>query len=240
MDAERALQKVTTWLGELYGPRLQSLVAYGSVAGGNHRSKRSDMNLLAVLDRVDAPTLDIGAPAVQWWKQQGNPPLVMWSREEWDDSADVFPIEYLDIEAHHRVLCGEDLFGSVPHYPELHRLQVEHDLRSRLLRLRGSYMSLGRDAKALEALMLDSVSSFVTLLRHALAAVGEPLQVDKAKVLAAAAARFQFPATAFEPVLAARLANTRLQGGKLEPLRQLFAQYLAAIMQVERSLEASH
>ncbi|MGH9412613.1 MAG: hypothetical protein ACRD0Y_02630 [Terriglobales bacterium] len=239
MEAEQALQKITAWLVELYGARLQSLIAYGSAAGGNHRGKRSDTNLLAILDQLDATSLDLGVPAVQWWKQQGNPPLVMWTREEWADSADVFPIEFLDIAAHHRVLHGDDLFANLPHFPDLHRLQVEHDLRARVLRLRGAYMALGRDAKALEALMVDSISSFLTLFRHALAVVGEPLQVNKTQVLAAAAARFQFGAAPLAAVLEARLSGARLQGGKLESLRQLFADYLAVMMQVERSVEAS-
>lgn len=238
MDTEQALEKITAWLRAIYGARLQSLLAYGSAAGGNHRSKHSGINVLAILDRLDAATLDLGAPAAKWWKDQGHPPLVMWTREEWDDSADVFPIEFSDIAAHHRILHGPDLFGTIPRYPELHRLQVEHDLRASVLRLRGAYMVRSRDAKALEALMLDSVSSFLTLFRHALAVLGEPWQVDKGKVLAAAAQRFQFAAEPLEKVLQARQAGGRLQGGKLEPLRQLFAQYLAIMMQVERMLEA--
>lgn len=239
INTEQALEKITAWLREIYGARLQSLIAYGSAAGGNHQSKHGGINLLAILDRLDAATLDLGAPAAKWWKDQGHPPLVMWTRDEWDDSADVFPIEFSDIAAHHRVLSGENLFAHIPQFPELHRLQVEHDLRASVLRLRGAYMVRSRDAKALEALLLDSVSSFMTLFRHALAVLGEPWQVDKRQVLSAAAQRFQFSAAPLEEVLHARQAGGRLQGGKLEPLRQLFAQYLAIMMQVERTLEAS-
>ncbi|HUX67934.1 MAG TPA: hypothetical protein VMV31_10660 [Terriglobales bacterium] len=235
---EAALEKITAWLAQLYGDRLQSLVVYGSLAnGGNHDRQRSDINLLAVLDRLDAATLDLGAPAVQWWSAQGNPPLVMLSRDEQDDSAQVFPIEYLDIQAHHRLLHGADLFAQAPHFPDLHRRHVEHDLRAKLLRLRGAYMSLGHDAKKLEALLLDSSSAFLTLLRHALVAVGEPMRVPKDEVLAAAAARFHFDPQPFAAILAARRAQARLAAGKLQPLRQLFALYLAAITQVELGLE---
>jgi len=235
---EAALEKITAWLVQLYGERLQSLVVYGSLApGGNHDAQRSDINLLAVLDRLDAATLDQGAPAVQWWSAQGNPPLVMLARDEQNDAAEVFPIEYLDIQAHHRVLKGEDLFAQAPHYPEIHRRHVEHDLRAKLLRLRGAYMSVGHDAKKLEALLLDSSSAFLTLFRHALVAVGEPMRVPKDEVLAAAAARFHFAPASFAAILAARRGNARLEGGKLEALRHLFAHYLAAIHQVESGLE---
>jgi len=239
LETEAALEKITAWLRELYGQRLLSLIAYGSVAGGNHRGRRSDLNLLAVLDQVDAVTLDRGAPAVRWWKQQGHPPLVVLSREEQNNSADVFPIEYLDIHNHHRVLHGEDVFAAIARHPELHRLQVEHDLRTRVLRLRGVYMGLGDDARGLEGLMLDSVSSFLTLFRHALMALGEPMILHKDEVLRAAAARFQFDPAPVQQVLQAHRSGQRLAGGKLAMLRGLFAAYLAAVMKVEQSLEVS-
>lgn len=239
LSPEAALDKITAWLQQLYGERLQSLIAYGSVAGGNHRGRRSDLNLLAVLDQVDAATLDQGAPAVRWWKEQGHAPLVVLGREEQNNSADVFPIEYLDIQSHHRVLHGEDVFAAIERHPELHRLQVEHDLRARVLRLRGLYMGLAGDAKGLEGLMLDSVSSFLTLFRHALVAVGEPMVVNKDEVLRAAAARFGFDPGPVYQVMHTHRSGERLAGGKLPALRSLFAAYLAAVMRVEQSLEVS-
>lgn len=241
MSHQSALDRVATWLTDLYRERLQALVVYGSFAngGGNHDPHRSDINLLAVLDRLDAATLDLGAPAVRWWVEQGYPAPVMLSRDEQDDSADIFPIEYRDIQAHHLVLRGEDCFSAVPAFPEHHRRQLLHDVRSKLLRLRAAYMQRGHQAKPLEALLLDSVSSFLTLFRHALAAPGEALIISKDEVLAAAAARFGFSPAPFEAILAARRSRSRLEGGKLDRLRPLFAQYLAAIILVERALEVS-
>jgi len=238
LNPDDALVKITAWLVQIYGPRLQSLLAYGSVAGGNHHGKHSDINLLAVLDRMDAATLDAAQTPALWWRQQGNPPIVMLSRDEQDAAADVFPLEYLDIQANHRLLHGEDFFAAVPRYPEHHRLQVEHDLRAQLLRLRGAYMNVASDAKKLEALLVESVSAFLTLFRHALVAVGEPLLVPKDQVLAAAAARFAFSPAPFAAILDARRAGARLEGGKLEALRGLFANYLAAVQTVERGLES--
>lgn|SRR6185437_3953654 len=241
MSHQSALDRMSAWLADLYRERLQSLLVYGSFAndGANHDPQRSDINLLAVLDRLDAATLDHGAPAVRWWVEQGYPPPVILSRDEQDDSADVFPVEYRDIQSHHLVLRGEDLFAAAPAFPELHRRQLLHDLRAKLLRLRAAYMQRGHQAKALEAILLDSVSTFLTLFRHALAAPGEPLIVAKDEVLAAAARRFGFSAAPFQAILEARRAKSRLEDGKLDRLRPLFAQYLAAIITVERALEVS-
>lgn len=237
---EQALQKMSDWLAVSYGERLLSLVVYGSAAGGHHHTQRSDVNLLAVLDRVDASALDAGAAAARWWSDQGNPPVVMLAKDELEDAAEIFPIEFMDIQANHSVLRGEDWFGQVRPAPQRHQAQLQHELRAQLLRLRGAYMRHGHEAKRLETLLLDSVSTFLTLFRHALVVAGQPLSWPKDAVLRAAAATFKFPSAPWEAILRARRENRRLENGKLENLRSLFAQYLSSIQTVEQALENIH
>lgn len=237
-DPEKALERMSGWLAELYGARLLALVAYGSAAGGNHRHRRSDINLLAVLDEVDAATLDQGAEALRWWAQQGNPPLVLLSREEQAATARMFPIEYLDIQAHHRVLRGEDVFAAPAAEPDVHQLAVERELRSKLLRLRGAYTGAAGDGKKLEATLHDSASAILTLFRHALVAAGEPLRLHKDEVLEAAASRFGFRPEPLRAILAARHGGGRIAGGKAAAVGAVFAAYLDAVQRVELGLEA--
>lgn len=236
LPADKALQQMSDWLAQLFGQRLRSLVVYGSVASGNHHAGYSDVNLLCILDRIDAATLDQAADALRWWIDQGNPPMVVLSQAELQDAADVFPIEYLDIRSHHRLVRGEDLITGLPHYPEQHRLQVEHDLRTHLIRLRSRYMRANKDAKAVEKLLLESVSTFLTLFRHALVAVGEPLLAKKQDIAAAAAAHFEFNVEPFQAILAARSAGSPMVRDKKQ-IYPLFAAYIEAIQRVERRLE---
>lgn len=236
LSPQEYLKRIGEWLSSIYGPRLVSLIVYGSLAHHQNHSKFSDINLLAVLDRIDRETLDAAAPAMKWWAQSGHPPIVLLTRDEVLDAADVFPIEYTDIQAQHRVLAGEDLFASVPRHPELHRLQVEHDLRTKLIRLRTRYIPAAHDRKKLERLMMESVSTFLTLFRHALVALGEPLHHRKEDVLDAAARRFEFSAEPFRRVLAARRDDSRLTQNN-EDAESLFAAYLDAIQRVERLVE---
>lgn len=237
LTPDALIDKMSAWLDKIYGPRLQSLLVYGSAAGGNHHGRHSDINLLAVLDRIDTGTLDQAGEALRWWMDQGNPPLVMLSAAEVRDSADVFAIEFLDIRHNHRLLRGADLIAAAPFDPRLHRLQVEHDLRAQLLRLRARYLLVRGNARELERLLLHSFSTFLTLFRHALVAVGQPLRVEKAQVLDAAAARFELAPEPFRAILEARRSGDRLAQGELESLRTLFAAYLDGIQRVERSLE---
>lgn len=234
---QQELQRLTEWLTALYGTRLMSLLVYGSMADGKHPGKFSDINLLCVLDEVTAETLDQGCEAFRWWERQpGHRSIAVLTRQEVLDAADVFPIEYLDIRSHRRVLAGQDLFVEMPHFAREHRLQVEHDLRIQLIRLRARYVAAGKDRKALERLMLQSVGNFLTLFRHAVATLGGPWLLDKHEVAQAAALRFGIAAGLWERLLAARHGDAQLPSG-IGELKQMFAEYLKAIQQVERQLE---
>ena len=65
-----------------------------------------------------------------------------------------------------------------------YRAQVEHELRAKLLRLRQKGAGLLSDQKGLLRLMLDSVSTFLVLARHALLLSGVESDWKKREVLA--------------------------------------------------------
>ena len=56
--------------------------------------------------------------------------------EELRESADVFAIELIDIQRSHRTLFGQDVVAAINVPMNLHRVEVEHELRTTLLRLR--------------------------------------------------------------------------------------------------------
>ncbi|HZT72736.1 MAG TPA: hypothetical protein VE996_03715 [Terriglobales bacterium] len=235
-NPEQDLAKLTEWLSAVYGSNLVSLLLFGSMAGGNHHRRYSDVNLLAVLEDVEAAALERGAEAFRWWERRGHRPVTIFSRAEAATVARYFPIESLDLRHHRRILAGSDPFADGADGGAAHRWHVEHDLRSRLLRLRARYVALAKDRKGLERLLLQSGMTFVTLLRHALAALGAPWSADQEAVARAAGERFGFSPEPFLRILAARRGERPLPGS-LDELRQLFAAYLAALQQVERQLE---
>lgn len=238
--AETAIGKITEWLQAVYGPDLVSLTLYGSRANGaasNGQAHRpeTDVNLLCVLTQVTAERLEKGAAALRWWQRQGHRPIALWSRDEVRDAADVFPIEYWDLQQRRRVLAGDDLFAEVARFPHEHRQQVEHELRTQLLRLRGRY-PLAQDGKSLARLMVESAGTFITLFRHALAALGGSMLTGQDAVAAAAAERFGFEAQPWERILRARRGEAALPKDRAQ-LQPMFAAYLEAIQKVERQLE---
>jgi len=220
------LDELVNRLREALGSSLVNVTLYGSAATGDYQEKVSDFNVLCVLDAVGREQLEAAYPAVDWWLKKRQPAPVLLSREEIANGHDAFAIEFLDIRQAYRTLHGEDLVAAIEIEPAHHRHQVEHELRSRLLRLRERYLALQKDRKQTTQLMVDSLPTFATLLRHALMLEGEPATMKKSEVFRAAAERLGLSVEPFETLLAVRDGSRRLS----EPeIRSVFESYLNQI-----------
>src|SRR5262249_10183254 len=89
-------------------------------------------------------------------------------------STDCFPIEFHDMQEYRRVLYGKDVIEGLAIDRTFYRAQVEHELRAKLLRLRQKSAGVLSDSAELLRLMMDSVSTFCVLARHALLLSGIP------------------------------------------------------------------
>jgi len=249
---EKDLNELAARLKQAAGANLQSVVLYGSAASGGFHPKHSDLNVLCILERLDAGALEQLNAATTWWARKGNPPPLVFTAEELRRAADVFSIELLDIKAGHRVLFGEDPFASIEVPMRLHRHQVQRELRSNLVRLRQHYLAAPRRDKTLLRLMTESVSSFTTLFRHALIALGDSASPPAAAPESAAAsghsraverargaidrlaALFGFDPGGFHAVLDVR--EGKRQTGSLDA-RSMFHNYLEAVTRVAQAVD---
>jgi predicted nucleotidyltransferase len=164
---EKLLNELVDRLRRDYGETLISVFLYGSAASGEFHEKFSDLNVLVVLKQLGVRELTLGQETVRWWQKQKQPLPLLLGREEVENSSDVFPIEFLDIQHNHRLLHGEDVVAKFSIDTHDHRRQVEHELRAALLRLRGRFLGLQQDKGDVARLMLDSVSTFATLFEKA-------------------------------------------------------------------------
>src|SRR6185295_12890905 len=98
------LDELVAQLQKVYGPELRSVVLYGSAAAGEHIPKRSDYNVLVIVDSLTMTHLRAEAAVAQAWGESGNPPPLTLTTQEWRSSADIFPMEYADVLERHRVL----------------------------------------------------------------------------------------------------------------------------------------
>ena len=180
---ERKLNELVSRLKEAAGKNLESVVLYGSAATGAYRPGASDLNVLCTLVTMDVHELQLLAPVVLWWtREEKEPPPLFFLSEELVRSTDVFAIESLDIKRAHRGLLGPDPIAALDIPMNLHRVQVERDLRLLLLRLRQHALLSGKNEAVYVAVLRKTSSSALTLLRHTLLAFGEEPPSDSARL----------------------------------------------------------
>ncbi len=226
---EKLLNQLVEKLKKAAGANLQSVVLFGSAAGGQFQPKHSDLNVLCTLARLDGPALETLRPVLEWWTGKGNPHVLIFTMDELRCSADVFAIELLDIKARHKLLYGEDCFAGLEVPMDLHRIELEHELRTKLIRLRQAYMEVSGDPKRLLRLLTDSVTSFLTLFRHTLIAFGEEPPAHRHEVLDRLAARLKVDVSPFHAVLEIREEKRR---PKDLDVRSVGRAYLAGVQRI--------
>ena len=223
---EELLNELVDRLRKALADDLVSIVLYGSAVAGDFHEKFSDLNVLCILTTVGPSQLERAFEPIDWWLKRKQPAPVLLSVEEIQRAPDAFAIEFLDISAAYRVLHGKDLIQSIKVDPAHHRHQVEHELRSRLLRLRERYLALQKDRRELIQLLVDSLPTFATLFRHALMLSGAQPPVKKREIFREAAQRLSISAAPFETLLDVREGKHRLSDPEIRPI---FDSYLREI-----------
>ena len=181
---DKLLNELVAKLKKAHGKRLRSVLLYGSAASGDTQGRYSDLNVLCALESVEPADLAAAELVFKWWREKGNPAPLLLSAEEIRTSTDCFPIEFHDIVDRHRVLYGEDVTAGLVIEKVFYRAQVEHDLRSKLIRLRQKAAGVLSNRELLLRLMCDSLGTFCVLARHALLLAGHDVGCAKRVVVA--------------------------------------------------------
>lgn len=234
MVAEKQISEFISRLRAEAGENLQSVILYGSAADGEFHPDFSNVNLLCILREASFAKLNAIAPAVEGWTRQKHHEPMVLTGEELERSTDVFSIEFLDMLQRHRVLFGEDVLSGL-HIPmDLHRAQLEYELREKLILLRGRLLLARNKEKRLWELLLGSLPAFSTLFRHALIALGDTPPKTKRDAVQALSKRIPFDPSAFQQLLDIR---ERKAEAKQFDVTDVFARYLAAVQQVTTAVD---
>ena len=233
--ARMTLDELVRQTSLVYGEGLKCVALYGSAARGEHRAKRSDLNVLVIVDAISVTHLRQAGAVARAWRDAGNPPPLTLTMAEWRGSTDIFPIEYADILAHHRVLHGALPLDGIRVETRDLRLQLEHEVMSKLLRLRHAVLTSIGDNKALTALLDDSVSSILVLMRATLRLAGEEPPTDSMAVLDRVHAKTAIDVAPFQQVLArARGSAAKDHGSAQEAAEGYLAGVGALVQYVDR------
>jgi len=219
-------------LKKICGGNLHSVVLYGSAAAGDS-VKTSDYNVLVVLERVKMEDLLALTGLCSSWSRDGNHAPLLFARENLLRSADVFPVEFSDIRQTHKILFGKNPFEGMEIDPALLRLELEHELKSKLILLQENFLVTKGSAKEVERLLVASISAFLTLFKAALRLYGENPPAKKMDVLPLLSKHVKFDEAIFAVVWG--LKEGRKDSG-LTPL-QIFSRYMPAVQSVTDAVD---
>jgi hypothetical protein len=228
MDRDKDLHELVARLKEAAGQNLQAVVLYGSGVDQEF-GEHSDLNVLCLLHSLQGADLEEFRPVGLWWWRKGHPPPLFFTLPELRNTADVFSIELLDMKARHRMLEGADFLAEMEVPMARHKLQVERELRTNVIRLRQSFLRWRGGRTELEHLLIASASSFGTLFRHALIALGEQTPNSAREAAARLAKLVAADAAPFQRVL--DLREGKSAGGELN-LESLLASYVDLVTNV--------
>jgi hypothetical protein len=234
MVPEKTINDFVSRLRTAAGDNLESVILFGSAVAGDFHPEFSNVNLFCVIRDSSFAALQSLAPAVKWWNVQKQQPPLFMTREEIARSIDVFTIELIDMQQHHRVLFGEDVVRGLSIPANLHRVQVEYELREKLALLRQHLLLASGNDSRLWELLVRSVSSFATLFRHALIVLGHNGPVGKREAVQALSKQIGFDASGILQVLDVR---ERKSDPKRFNVADVFSRYLAAVAQVAAAVD---
>ena len=212
-------------LQQIFGERLQAVVAYGQ-PGANPAPS------LALVRAITAADLDDCAARVSSWHHAGCATPLLLTKDEFAGSLDAFPIEYGEILETHRMIFGVDPFTGLTIRTEDLRRECETLVKSHLLHLRENYIDCAGRQSDVGALVAEAAPAFALILRR-LARLDGAAAETNADLGAFAARRPRLDARVVGDVLA--MAGNNPAG--VDAVR-IYPAYLAAVEQLWRFIDS--
>ena len=223
-------------LKSTHGRNLASVILYGSAAAGDPDRGDSDQNILIALHEITPKDLRNAHASVREWARLGHPVPVYFTVSELQTAADVFPIEFHQMEKARKVLYGRDVLEGLKISDAYLRHQVEYELRSKLILLRRHYIPASATVEGLLGLMSDSLASFATLFWAVLLLHGHDAPVRKHEAVVVTAGRLGLDGGVFEKIFNIREGSFAKSLNEREA-NELFADYMIQIEKVIESVD---
>jgi len=136
------LKDVSKDLQDVLGDNLTCIAVYGL----------DHTQIVAVVNELGFTVLTAIQEAIKKLEKKGVYPLML-TKEELSDGADVFPLEFLNIQTTRDVVYGTDVFADLVFDKKHVRRKLEYEFRSKLLLLRQGFLEVGDDKKRLSELV---------------------------------------------------------------------------------------
>ena len=193
-----------------------AIVIYGSACGVNYLPKISDINSLIIFRRFEFSQLQKSLKVIA----RGIPkkiaaPLVL-TREDIQSSADIFPIEFLEMKENHVLIYGEDVLSALDIPQKYLRLFCEQQIKGKLIRIRQAYLEVGLNHQGMEALLKDSLTALIPVFRTLLRLKGKVPSATKFKILEELCYEFQLDQDVFKTIYRSTTKEERIVRDKID------------------------
>ncbi len=216
---QKAIERALRAFEEPLAGRLLSAALVGDAAGPDYRPRRSPLALALVVKDVTPALLRELRPVVRRTRRRLRSEAPMLFDPVYLESAcDVFPVELLDIADRHRPLRGNDIFAN-PRIDRAHmRLEVEEQLRGKMLHLWHCTLGAAGSKRLDRRLLTDTISAFGPILRGLLYLHDVERPATTTALLSAVQETCSVRLPAMSELAAAAAAGRRLPAGRLDPL----------------------
>lgn len=232
--ARMTLDELVSQLRAAYGTALRAIVLYGSAASGEHIPKRSDHNVLVIVDELDEARLTAASAASRAWTEAGNHAPLTLTTAEWRGSSDIFPMEYADILDRHKMLFGDPPFEGIHVDQKDLRLQLEQEAMGKLIKLRQGVLASGNDGQRQVELLAASIGAVLVVFRAFLRLHGTQPPKDYVALVEAVAREAKLDAAPFVRVVSHVRGKDQLKSGDAGPV---LAGYLRGMEQLVAHLD---
>jgi hypothetical protein len=227
--APGVLKAARRWVDRIHEALGTDFVA-AYITGGaltqGFKPDHGEVNVLVVTQRLDGEALGRIAKVTAQPKRAPRIAPLFLTTAQVRGSLDVYPIEFLDLHEHHLLLEGDNVLAGVRVSRSDLRLQCEHELRSRLIELRQTYLLANRSPSTLAKALMAAGTGWSPLFRALLRLRGEEVPAHNARVIELVADLYGVPA---EGLLGAYVMRYGKGRPRPSETRERYLAFLAAV-----------
>ena len=211
---------------ENLGDNLLSVLVYGSAAGGHYVHGASNINIAVIAKNLDFAVLKQNLDLIKWGRKFKIATPLFLTKGYVIHALDVFPIEFSEIKAQHKVIFGEDIFNDLVIPRQDIQLLCEQQVKGKLLRLRQAYLEFGSNTAALKSLLAGALNDLMPVFGQLIILKGQKPDGQKEGMLGQLAQIYSLDPGPFVAVYLDKKKKKMIPSSQLEAHLQNFMSQL--------------
>lgn len=190
---------------------IKSVALIGSYASKiNYIPKKSDIDILVIFNYLNFELLNLIMPITCKYKAKHNISSLPLSIDYVNQSLDVFPIEFFDMQLSNKVLYGEDVLNKLSFLKNDMRLECEQQIKASIIKLRSYFLEYGISYKSIINLLLTSFKSLFPVFRSLVFLHGEQVELDNKLLIGQLSKIIDYDFFAFQTILKSLYFNFKI------------------------------